>query len=285
MNLKKVNFSDKAIRDKFSKIIAWISSIATLVFIFAPEIPSDWKLDSGIFFITILFVTYIYLWVKANLLTSVKIDIEGSEVNIKAGDIFEQEGLKVIAFNEYFDTQVDDKIISSKSLNGIFINRHFKDSVGKLDEHVENYDFEENKLEVNSTRKYGKKQKFKIGTICLYKFQNNEEFILTAFSKFDDKNKAALTMPEYLEFLIKFWDEINRVYAQKSVSVPVFGSGITRIKEHINISDEELLKIMLWTFRISEMRFKYPAKLTIVIHKDKINKVNLLAIEMAKNGL
>ena len=92
-------------------------------------------------------------------------------------------------------------------------------------------------------------------------------------------------MPEYLEFLIKFWDEINRVYAQKSVTVPIFGSGITRIKEHRNISDEELLKIMLWTFRISEMRFKYPAKLTIVIHQDKIVKVNLLDIAMAKNGL
>ena len=90
---------------------------------------------------------------------------------------------------------------------------------------------------------------------------------------------------EYLEFLIKFWDEINRVYAQKSVTVPIFGSGITRIKEHRNISDEELLKIMLWTFRISEMRFKYPAKLTIVIHQDKIDKVNLLDITMAKNGL
>ncbi len=42
---------------------------------------------------------------------------------------------------------------------------------------------------------------------------------------------------------------------------------------------------MLWTFRISEMRFKYPANLTIVIHKDKIDKISLLDIELAKNGL
>ena len=280
MNLKKVNFLDKAIRDRFSKVIAWMSSIATLVFIFAPEIPSDWKLNFGMAFIAVLFVTYIYLWVKANSLTSVKIDIEGTEVNIKAGDIFEQEGLKVIAFNEYLDTQVDEKIIASNSLNGIFINRFFKDSIDKLDEHIEKYDFEENKIDVNATRRNGKKQKFKLGTLCIY-----EEFILTAFSKFDEKNKATLTMPEYLEFLIKFWDEINNVYGQKSVTVPIFGSGITRIKEHKSISDEDLLKIMLWTFRISEMRFKYPAKLTIVIHKNKIEKINLLDIEMAKNGL
>ena len=52
-----------------------------------------------------------------------------------------------------------------------------------------------------------------------------------------------------------------------------------------NISDEDLLTIMLWTFRISEMRFKFPAKLTIVIHKDKIDKINLLDIKSARNGL
>ncbi len=280
MNLKKVNFLDKAIRDKFSKVIAWMSSIATLAFVFAPEIPSDWKLDFAMAFIAILFVTYIYLWFKANSLTSVKIDIEGSEVNIKAGDIFKQDGLKVIAFNEYFDTQVDDKIIASNSLNGIFINKYFKDNVTKFDNYIEKYDFEENKIEINESRKSGKKQKFKLGTLCIY-----EEFILTAFSKFDDKNKAILTMPEYLEFLIKFWDEINNVYGQKSVTVPIFGSGITRIKEHRSISDEELLKIMMWTFRISEMRFKYPARLTIVIHKDKIDKINLLDVEVARSGV
>ena len=279
MILSKVSFFNKSIIDKYLKIIAVLSSIATLASLFG-AIPNECKFASGIAFIIGLVLLYIGLWIWTNNLKDIKINIDGSEVNIKAGDIFKQEGLKAIAFNEYFDTKVDEKIIVSNSLNGIFINKYFKDSVDKLDEHINNYDFEENKIEINGNRKDGKKQKFKIGTICLY-----EEFILTAFSKFDDKNKAILTMPEYLEFLIKFWDEINRVYAQKSVSVPIFASGITRIKEHKNISDEELLKIMLWTFRISEMRFKYPAKLTIVIHEDKIDKVNLLDIEMAKNGL
>ena len=78
---------------------------------------------------------------------------------------------------------------------------------------------------------------------------------------------------------------MNSVYALKSVSTAIFGSDITRMKRHKNISDEDLLKIMLWTFRISEMRFKYPAKLTIVIHKGKIDQINLLDIKSAKNGV
>ncbi|HBM2568714.1 TPA: hypothetical protein LUX58_003898, partial [Enterobacter hormaechei subsp. xiangfangensis] len=112
-----------------------------------------------------------------------------------------------------------------------------------------------------------------------------DDYLLTAFSHFDKNNKAYLSMPDYLSFLITFWDKVNKVYAQRNVSVPIFGSGITRIKEHKNISDEELLKIMLWTFRISEMRFKYPAKLSIIINYDKIKTINLLDIKSARNGI
>ena len=66
------------------------------------------------------------------------------------------------------------------------------------------------------------------------------DFLLTAFTKFDQYNRATLTMPEYIEFLINFWDRVNRVYAQRTVSVPVFGSGITRIKEHKKSADRFL---------------------------------------------
>lgn len=75
-----------------------------------------------------------------------------------------------------------------------------------------------------------------------------------------------------------FWDNINAVYSPKSIFVPVFGSGIPRIKNHRGIEVENLLKIMLWTFKGNETRLKYSAKLTIVIHKDKIRKINLFDI-------
>ncbi|MDI5811285.1 DUF6430 domain-containing protein, partial [Salmonella enterica subsp. enterica serovar Anatum] len=42
-----------------------------------------------------------------------------------------------------------------------------------------------------------------LGTIFV-----NNDYLLTAFSKFDDKNRAFLTMPDYLAFLINFWDKV-----------------------------------------------------------------------------
>lgn len=278
--MAKVNFFDTRIVKKFSDYTSTISTIFSLLLIFI-DIPTENKITLGVIFLFILSLLYFGIWLKSNNLMEVNLDVEGSIVTVKAGDLFQQDGFKVIAFNEYFDTQVDDNIISHKSLNGLYIDNHLSDSIPDLDERISNFKFDEDEiLEVNHQRKMGKKQKYSLGTIFV-----NEDYLLTAFSKFDDKNRAFLTMPDYLGFLINFWDKVNRIYAQKSVSVPIFGSGITRIKEHKNISDEDLLKIMLWTFRISEMRFKFPAKLTIVIHNDKIDKINLLDIKSARNGL
>lgn len=278
--MAKVNFFDARIVKKFSDYTSTISTIFSLLLIFI-DIPTENKITLGVIFLFILSLLYFGIWLKSNNLMEVNLDVEGSIVTVKAGDLFQQDGFKVIAFNEYFDTQVDDNIISHKSLNGLYIDNHLSDSIPDLDDRISNFKFDEDEiLEVNHQRKIGKKQKYSLGTIFV-----NEDYLLTAFSKFDDKNRAFLTMPDYLSFLINFWDKVNRIYAQKSVSVPIFGSGITRIKEHKNISDEDLLKIMLWTFRISEMRFKFPAKLTIVIHNDKIDKINLLDIKSARNGL
>jgi hypothetical protein len=49
-----------------------------------------------------------------------------------------QEGLKVIAFNEYFDTQVDERIIAQASLNAKVIREYCDCSVSELDAYIEN---------------------------------------------------------------------------------------------------------------------------------------------------
>lgn len=278
--MAKVAVFDRRVIRRFLEVTSAFSGTVSVVVLFV-DIPAGWKLKLGWIFLALVALTYFVIWLRSNNLNSINISIEGSAVAVTTGDIFEQPGLKAIAFNEYFDTKVDNKIIAESSLNGVFIQKHLDAPVAELDRHIDEYRFEDNDiLEESTAREHGKKRRYQIGTICLYK-----DYLLTAFAKFDVNNRALLTMPEYLEFLINFWDNVNNVYAQQSVSTTIFGSGITRIKGHKGISDEDLLKIMLWTFRISEMRFKYPAKLTVVIHKDKIDQINLLDIKSARNGV
>jgi len=276
----KVRLFDRNVIKKSVKLIAGASTVLSAVLLFV-NIPVNYKILAGIAFLVVLALIHVVTWVRANRLREISIEIEGSTVNIVTGDIFKQEGLKAIAFNEYLDTQVDNVIISEVSLNGKFIESELKDTVAVLDAHIANFSFDdEDVIETKVQRRIGKTTRYRLGTICVY-----NDYLLTAFARFDTNNQANLTMPEYLEFLINFWDKVNKVYAQQSVSTTIFGSGITRIKGHRTISDEDLLKIMLWTFRISEMRFKYPAKLTIVIHEDKVDQINLLDIASVKNGV
>ena len=121
---------------------------------------------------------------EANLLTNITINIDGSTVNIKSGDLFEEQGFKVIPFNEYFDTQVDDKIIANSSLNGIFIKKYLKWTEEELDTYINENTYDKDILNSNSNRKFGGKIKqFKLSTIIVYK-----DYFLTAFSKFNEYN-------------------------------------------------------------------------------------------------
>lgn len=265
----KVKFFDKNLIKKYINMLSIINLFFTSGLIFW-DIPQEYKLVSFVVFIAINVSIYIFLVVRANKIINVKLDIDGSIVEIKEGDIFKEEGLKVINFNEYFDTKVDNKIIAENTLNGQFIKKYVE-NVEELDNLI---DQKLEKLDYNTNRKDGKKKRYALGEIVEYK-----DFLITSLSKFDDQNRANLTLKEYIGFLMNFWNSLDVIYANRNVSITIFGSGITRFKEITYISDQELLEIIIWSFKISKVKFKYPTKISIIIPKEKINKINLYKIK------
>lgn len=265
----KVKFFDKNLIKKYINMLSIINLFFTSGLIFL-DIPQEYKLISFVVFIAINVSIYIFLFVRANKIINVKLDIDGSIVEIKEGDIFKEEGLKVINFNEYFDTKVDNKIIAENTLNGQFIKKYVE-NVEELDNLI---DQKLEKLDYNTNRKDGKKKRYALGEIVEYK-----DFLITSLGKFDDQNRANLTLKEYIGFLMNFWNSLDVIYANRNVSITIFGSGITRFKEITYISDQELLEIIIWSFKISKVKFKYPTKISIIIPKEKINKINLYKIK------
>ena len=134
----KVGLLDKDIRKQFYKFCSKLTAILTAVLIFI-DIPRNFKLLAGIIYLTALVIAYLIYWHTANKIKQTTIKIGLTTVAVKSGDIFEEDGLKAIAFNEYFDTTVDDKIIAKKSLNGQFILNHI-DNVNKLNSNIESDD-------------------------------------------------------------------------------------------------------------------------------------------------
>lgn len=248
----------------------------------------DFENESIKIYIFIGLVIGSILWIVFSLILSyrmkeVKLDIDGSEIEIVKGDIFTypRNVYKVIAFNEFFDTVVDDKIISSSSLNGQYLNK-FHLNVTDLDEKILHDDRMQSRIiEKGVSRPLGgKTTRFRLGSV--YK---DMDFFLVAFSKFNDENEANLKLHEYANCLINFWNEINILYAQKEVIVPLLGSGITRHQD-FDATPHQLLEVMILTFKISKVKFKEPSKITIVLHESQYKKVNFYKLkEFEENGL
>ncbi|TLG71089.1 macro domain-containing protein [Culicoidibacter larvae] len=276
----KVQFLDKNLLKQFARYCGVITTIISFLIIFYDIPPNSKILVFGTIIILLLLI-YIVLWITANIRRSIILKIGSTTVEIKPGDIFQVKDLKAIAFNEFFDTQVDDKVIASASLNGQVLINHISD-IPKLDEQILNDEkLIKNIVEKDINRFPGKSIRYKLGSCILV--QN--EFIFTAFSRFNSDFQAEITIQEYVNFLLTFWNEVNRLYAQRSVTVPIFGAGITRFKNGFEeISIEELLKIMVWTFKISKIKFAYPAKLTILVHEDLIDRINLYEIKESEQN-
>ncbi|HAP8278212.1 TPA: hypothetical protein IVZ97_002365, partial [Enterococcus faecium] len=127
------------------------------------------------------------------------------------------------------------------------------------------------------------KNKYVLGSLVAL----DNEYIVTAMSRFDENNKAFLSMEDYIAFLMKFWEKISIVYNQRTVVIPVMGSGITRFPNgYDNAKLQDLLQIILWTFEVSKIKLDLPAKLVIVISEKKEDRINLFKLkEMGKDGL
>ena len=101
----KISLFDKSLKRKFYDVLSVISLVISFVLIFF-DIPSKYKVISGGVFVGLLIVIYISMWIGANRTKKLNIRINSSNIEIREGDLFKEDGLKVIAFDEYLDTEL-----------------------------------------------------------------------------------------------------------------------------------------------------------------------------------
>ena len=133
MIIIKIKFYDKSLLAKTISFIMFLGSVLSIIALFDANFITNNRCI--IIVVCILFIVgyYIINLIRMNVLKSITLSIYGSTFEIKEGNIFENKSLKVINFNEYFDTLVDDRIIAKNSLNGKFICDKLENNVEQLD--------------------------------------------------------------------------------------------------------------------------------------------------------
>ncbi len=266
----KVKITNKRLWGNFIKVVSVIASVLSLILAFI-DIEQSYQKILLLCLILLLFAIFVVMLIYANKKKRKKFKINGTNINIFYGDIFKQSGVKIIAFNEFFDTKVDNKIISTKSLNGIYITQH---SAGSevIDVAIDSEILlKKSIVKENVIRQYGgKTTQYKLGAICPF-----GDYYLLAFSHFDDDNRAYISFEDYISCLMNMWNEIDKYYNGELLSITLLGSGITRVNSN-KIASQELLKHILFTFKSSMVTFH--SSLNIVLDERIKDEINLYDI-------
>lgn len=173
-------------------------------------------------------------------------------VSIEYGDILKvKKGKMIINFDECYTTKIGQMPgdIKPTSVCGQYLTKYPIDDMPTL--------LQKAGVQSIGFSKYNKIHKYKLGTIV-----PRDNFLLMAFTKLDKDGLSRMTYEDYLECLNTLWKQIDKYHGTDDVYIPILGSKITRMDKEL--SQQELLDVMLASYRLSPYKLKLPFMLHVV---------------------
>lgn len=279
--------------DNLKKSISWAFAIISVIFTFVPEsffesigLVSQAYLDThkhlswlaarDVNIVTSRLICFGLIWILASFLYAGRqkfrrhITVKGQNYSIRVeyGDILKQKDCKrVINFDECYTDQVGNATadINPNSICGQYLNAN------------QNLDIQQLIKDANVNpepdgSKYQQKTRYRPGTIV-----PNGDDLLLAFARLDERGKGRFfSRDEYLACLDLLWKELEYHHSQKDVCVPILGAGATSFDggSGASISQQDLLDMMIWSYRLSSHKIKSPHKLRIICRKNGDFSIN-----------
>lgn len=223
-------------------------------------------------FALICLATLLFNWFFLIIRKSITLKGENYTISVEYGDIHKiKKSKRIINFDECFTAKVGNAIadINPTSICGKYLLAHPDLNVQQLIDNA--------KIAPEQSRsKYQGKIKYRSGTIV-----PNGDDLLMAFAKLDARGKGRFfSRDEYVECLDYLWKEIEYYYGDKDVCIPILGAGTTVIDggSGASISQQDLLNMIILSYKLSSHKIKAPYKLRIICKRNKdfsINKINL----------
>lgn len=266
------------------KSSTWALSVITIIFTFVPEMifekyqflsnvstETNVILNRVITFVCVFILSIIINALYSCFRNSICIVGNNYSITIKYGDLLKINNCKkVISFDECFTTVIGElpSNVKSSSICGQYLKENPIQNMQVL---IDNAQLKPSK----SKSKYKKKERYESG-----KLVPNGEYLLMAFAKLDEDGSGKFfSREEFLNCLSMLWKEINKYYGQSNVCIPILGSGITRMEGSAgaSLTQQELLDMIIWSYRLSPYKIKDPYELYVVCKRCKnfsINKID-----------
>jgi hypothetical protein len=191
-----------------------------------------------------------------------------SVIEVIFGDLFAMDGIRVIAVNEFFDSELG-KPVSDKSVHGLFLKKCFGGYQESFDKQVD-----EQLKDIPSevvTKSAGKNKQYPIGTTALLTV-NEDRYVLFAFAKTDPATcKAYSDVTMMWVSLNQLWQRVRIEAGGYPVNLPLVGSGLSGL----GLPTRDLLNLIILS-AITETKAKeITRKIRIVLHRDRFESLDL----------
>ncbi len=229
------------------------------------------------FLVVFILISILIAIIKMFPKISIKIELKNTNtvVNIKFGNLFDENNNIAIPVNEYFDSELG-KPVSTASLHGILINKILEGKSKIFDKAVASslssipY--------ILNNRDLGKNQKYPIGTTATLKY-DNKKYLLFAVSETSEEYEAhtnpSLMLLALNGLLTKARSECNGY----ELNIPLVGAGLSRS----GIPPKYLVELILISILKSTKENEITNTINIIIHDSMFEKIDLNEIKRKWN--
>lgn len=223
-------------------------------------------------FFFILLLTILFYGAYKAIRRSVIIKATNYTIEIKYGNILHMKKCKkVISFDECYTTRIGSRPCDIKpdSICGQYLQGEGRDT--NIRQLINDSQIKPEK----GVSRFQGRISYRPGSIIA-----DGDNLLLAFATLDENGRAKFfTLDEYIACLFTMWKQIELNCEQQDVCVPILGSGLTKFEggNGTSLSQQELLDLMIWSYRLSPHKVKSPYKLRIICRKCEgfsLNNIN-----------
>lgn len=196
-----------------------------------------------------------------------------TKVEILFGDLFEQEGNKVISANDYFDTEIGTPV-SNRSLHGHFISKVIGNHTDIIDNAITTQLSDISP--VHAPKSEGKQEKSPLGTTIHIDFDSTRYFLF-ALAESDVNCKAFSTPAKMLNSLDGLWFKVRNNGNGNHINLPLVGNGLSGV----GIYPTHLIQIILISLLKFVKTHEISTTVRIILREDVFEKIDL---ELIKNN-
>lgn len=219
----------------------------------------------GLIFISILYALK-QVWKPSKI--EIKISNSNTTIEVVFGDLFQQDGIRAIAVNEFFDSKLG-RLVSDKSLHGIFIKKCFGGHPESFDKQV---NVQLRKIESSEVAKVeGKTKRFEIGTSAMIGV-DQDRYLAFAFAKTDPQTcKAYSDVTMMWIALHQLWQRARVESSGHALNLPLVGSGLAGL----GLPTRDLLNLIILSAIAETKAREVTQRIRVVLHRDRFDDLDL----------